>query len=395
MLNIEKLRSNQIPVRTTFRGDIPFHMVIKPVGPACNLACRYCYYPQGNEQKLKMSDALLEKFIFQYIKGQPYGCREVNFLWQGGEPLLAGIGFYKKVLNLQKKYAPEGAIISNSLQTNGTLINDTWCDFFKKNNFLIGISLDGDKKIQDAHRPDRHNKSSYDNTVNGIKLLRNHNIDFNLLMVVHDGVVAQACDLYDHVVKLGARYLQFQPLVSSEKNLNSTYNLSAKNWGRFMIDIYLHWLRKGDLGKVFVMNVENIYAQYFFHISPTCVHASHCGSNLVVDAIGRIFSCDHLMNSDNYLGILADDTELTDYVKKSICMPFGINKSNRKECQDCSVKIVCHGGCPVHCTQGGNNSLCDGYYHFFSTVLEPLKTFSRDKEGVSSWYEVIRKNKIK
>lgn len=238
MLNLNTLRQQQIPVMTEYRAQIPFHILAKPIGPACNLACRYCYYPQGETPVEKMNESTLEVFICRYIAAQPASAREINFVWQGGEPLLAGIGFYKKVIALQQRYAPDGVTISNSLQTNATLLNDAWCRLFRDNNFTIGISLEGSEDLQNHHRPGKRGEASYPAVLRGITLLQHYRVDFNVLIVVHDDMARHAAAIYDHVVSLGARYLQFQPLMDEGNALQQRYQLSADNWGRFMIDIW-------------------------------------------------------------------------------------------------------------------------------------------------------------
>nr|WP_081758436.1 anaerobic sulfatase maturase [Chania multitudinisentens] len=359
-------------------------MLIKPIGAGCNLACRYCYYPQRSQVQ-KMDEALLESFIRQYIASQPRYSREINFVWQGGEPLLAGIGFYKQALALQQKYAPPGVAISNSLQTNATLLNDAWCRLFKQHRFIIGVSLDGDRQIQDAHRPDKRGNSSYDAALRGIALLQQHQIEFNLLVVVHDGVTDRAQAMYDHFVALGVRYLQFQPLMLEGDAPAAGYGLRAANWGRFMVAIYRRWRSQGHIGQVFVMNIEHVYAQYFTHVSPNCVHAERCGGNLVMEPSGSVYACDHLIDAKHYLGRFDHVSQFAEYVATATEMEFGKTKSLRRECQSCSVKSVCQGGCPAHLGQDRYNRLCAGYYTFFSEVMAPLRSFPRNAQGAVAW----------
>ena len=256
MLNIAALRQQQIPLAAEPRSPVPFHILMKPIGPACNLACRYCYYPQDETPVNKMDDARLEQFIRRYIAAQPAGAREINFVWQGGEPLLAGLSFYKKALALQARYAPDGVTISNSLQTNGTLINDAWCRLFREHGFIIWLSLEGNEALQDYHRPDKRGRSTWSAALRGIDLLHQHQVDFNLLVVVHNEMAAHAAAIYDRLVSLGARYLQFQPLMSEGAALREGYQLSADNWGRFMVGIWRQWRKRCDRGRVFVINIE-------------------------------------------------------------------------------------------------------------------------------------------
>ncbi|EPL7608824.1 TPA: anaerobic sulfatase maturase [Klebsiella pneumoniae] len=375
MLNIAALRQQQIPLAAEPRSPVPFHILMKPIGPACNLACRYCYYPQDETPVNKMDDARLEQFIRRYIAAQPAGAREINFVWQGGEPLLAGLSFYKKALALQERYAPDGVTISNSLQTNGTLINDAWCRLFREHGFIIGLSLEGNEALQDYHRPDKRGRSTWSAALRGIDLLHQHQVDFNLLVVVHNEMAAHAAAIYDRLVSLGARYLQFQPLMSEGAALREGYQLSADNWGRFMVGIWRQWRKRCDRGRVFVINIEQAWAQYFTHTS---------GSNLVMEPDGQLYACDHLINAEHRLGRL-DEQTLAAAVDASVQLPFGQQKSLRRECQTCSVKMVCQGGCPAHLNAAGNNRLCGGYYRFFSDILAPVRPFSRDLNGLKAW----------
>ncbi|EIW9248813.1 anaerobic sulfatase maturase [Klebsiella pneumoniae] len=375
MLNIAALRQQQIPLAAEPRSPVPFHILMKPIGPACNLACRYCYYPQDETPVNKMDDARLEQFIRRYIAAQPAGAREINFVWQGGEPLLAGLSFYKKALALQARYAPDGVTISNSLQTNGTLINDAWCRLFREHGFIIGLSLEGNEALQDYHRPDKRGRSTWSAALRGIDLLHQHQVDFNLLVVVHNEMAAHAAAIYDRLVSLGARYLQFQPLMSEGAALREGYQLSADNWGRFMVGIWRQWRKRCDRGRVFVINIEQAWAQYFTHTS---------GSNLVMEPDGQLYACDHLINAEHRLGRL-DEQTLAAAVDASVQLPFGQQKSLRRECQTCSVKMVCQGGCPAHLNAAGNNRLCGGYYRFFSDILAPVRPFSRDLNGLKAW----------
>lgn len=372
MLNIAALRQQQIPLAAEPRSPVPFHILMKPIGPACNLACRYCYYPQDETPVNKMDDARLEQFIRRYIAAQPAGAREINFVWQGGEPLLAGLSFYKKALALQARYAPDGVTISNSLQTNGTLINDPWCRLFREHGFIIGLSLEGNEALQDYHRPDKRGRSTWSAALRGIDLLHQHQVDFNLLVVVHNEMAAHAAAIYDRLVSLGARYLQFQPLMSEGAALREGYQLSADNWGRFMVGIWRQWRKRCDRGRVFVINIEQAWAQYFTHTSGSCVHSARCGSNLVMEPDGQLYACDHLINAEHRLGRL-DEQTLAAAVDASVQLPFGQQKSLRRECQTCSVKMVCQGGCPAHLNAAGNNRLCGGYYRFFSDILAPVR----------------------
>ncbi|MCS5794181.1 radical SAM protein [Klebsiella pneumoniae subsp. pneumoniae] len=247
MLNIAALRQQQIPLAAEPRSPVPFHILMKPIGPACNLACRYCYYPQDETPVNKMDDARLEQFIRRYIAAQPAGARKSTLSGRGraaaGRPELL-----QKSARPAGALCPDGVTISNSLQTNGTLINDAWCRLFREHGFIIGLSLEGNEALQDYHRPDKRGRSTWSAALRGIDLLHQHQVDFNLLVVVHNEMAAHAAAIYDRLVSLGARYLQFQPLMSEGAALREGYQLSADNWGRFMVGIWRQWRKRCDRG---------------------------------------------------------------------------------------------------------------------------------------------------
>ncbi|HHE6469722.1 TPA: anaerobic sulfatase maturase [Providencia rettgeri] len=373
------------------RAAVPFHILLKPVGAGCNLKCDYCYYPEDQLARSKpMIKEMLEPFIRHYIASQPAYSKEINFVWQGGEPLLAGLDFYKKAIALQQKYAPSQVKISNSLQTNATLLTPAWCRFLKQHDFIVGVSLDGPKEIHDRYRLDKKGQQgSYDAVLKGIRLLQEFGIEFNILTVVHDAVANQAVTIYDHFTQLGVKFIQFQPLMAEGSALEHHFTLSAHNWGQFLTDIYSHWQSQNHIGQVFVMNIEQVYSQYFTHVSQTCVHSERCGTNLIMETQGEIFACDHQMNASHYLGHFSELTPFSEQVSSSISLPFGQNKSTRRECQSCTVKSVCQGGCPAHINSTGKNALCDGYFRFFDAVMAPLRKYERSMRGVQQWRQTI------
>ncbi|ELZ5938971.1 anaerobic sulfatase maturase [Providencia vermicola] len=379
--------------KKSVRSAIPFHILLKPVGSGCNLKCDYCYYPQNNEQKAApMIKDMLEPFIKNYIASQPIYTKEINFVWQGGEPLLAGLDFYKRAMSLQQKYVPQGVRIINTLQTNATLLTPAWCRFFKQHDFIIGVSLDGPEHIHNRYRHDRRgNNGSYLAVLQGIKLLQQFAIEFNILTVVHDGVAHLGKEIYLHLVELGAHYIQFQPLMLEGDAINQGFTLSANNWGQFLSSVYRQWQASAHIGKVFVMNIEQVYSQYFTHVSTSCVHSERCGTNMMMETKGEIYACDHQANKSHYLGKFNGQQGFSEFVTSAISLPFGQNKSRRKECQQCAVKMVCQGGCPAHVNLLGRNQLCEGYFAFFSLVLEPIRQYQRNAQGVQRWRNAMLK----
>ncbi len=373
------------------RSSIPFHLLVKPVGSSCNLACQYCYYPQHDNTTGKMNNDMLKKFIQLYIGAQPKTAKEINFVWQGGEPLLAGIEFYEQALKYQKFYQPAGVRISNSIQTNGTMLDEKWCLFLKKHNFFVGISTDGIEKLHDQHRIDKKSRPTYSKVLEGIKLLKNYDVEFNVLVVVHDETVPYYKEIYDFFYDNGIQYIQFQPLMFEGDALKRSYTLSAENWGNFLTNTYHYWRSNKHQGKMFIMNIEHTYAQYFTKVSATCVHAEYCGSNLALEPDGNLYACDHLIDEKHKVGKFTTQYDLIDSVKKVIELPFGNQKSQRPECKSCSVRFLCHGGCPTHIDATGKNQLCAGYKYFYSTMLEELSPYLRDVSGMKIWQQQLGK----
>ena len=373
------------------RSPVPFHLLVKPVGSSCNLACQYCYYPQKDHTSGRMTDDVLKKFIEFYIRAQPKTAKEINFVWQGGEPLLAGIEFYERAIRYQKMYQPAGVRISNSMQTNGTMLNDEWCLFLKAQNFFVGISTDGLEALHDQHRVDKKNQPTFSKVIHGIELLKRYHIEFNVLVVVHDETVPHFKEIYDFFDDHGIQFIQFQPLMFEGDALKRSYTLSAKNWGDFLVNIYHYWQANRHQGRMFIMNLEHTYAQYFTNVSGTCVHAEYCGSNMALEPDGNLYACDHMINESHCVGKFTTQYQLIDSVKKAINLPFGNIKSQRTECQTCSVKFLCNGGCPSHLDHSGKNHLCEGYYHFYSAMLDELAKFNRDGMGLRQWQAQLKR----
>lgn len=367
------------------RSEFPFHIMIKPVGRACNLQCQYCYYPQLNNATSKvMHDELIEALIKQYIYAQPTYVKEINFVWQGGEPLLAGKSFYHKVFMWQKKYARNDVVITNTFQTNGCLLDLEWIEFFKDQKVVLGISLDGNEKLHNQFRYSKKGQGSYGDVIQAVKLCQRYQLEFNILTVIHDGMVDYVDEIYAHFIKLGISVVQFQPLITDGLAIENHFQLSSYSWGKFLSRVYTIWKEHKDRGRIFFTNIEEVYFQYFHQFSSSCVHAERCGTNLACDNTGQLFACDHLMDSVHYLDKFNHNLNLVNAVYRSSQYEFGRNKSLRKECQICAVKNVCQGGCPVH-LQDNRNRLCNGYFQFFSLILADLKPYPRNQEGLIRW----------
>lgn len=375
------------------------HIVAKPIGPLCNLNCDYCFYIEkkalfGGGENFRMSDQVLSRFIANYVKSQPTPA--VEFVWQGGEPTLLGIDFFKRVIELQKPFAREKTI-TNSFQTNGTLLTDEWCDFLKQNNFLVGISLDGPKEIHDQYRRDRQGNGTFDLVMRGLTLLQKHKIEHNVLACVARDTATRPLDVYRFFRDHGVEFIQFTPIVERIPNARCSelrlrlagparldkeepqnevtpWTVIPEEYGDFLIAIYEEWVRH-DVGMIFVMNFEWALNAWISNPSPVCVHANQCGRSLVIEHNGDVYACDHCVYPEFKLGNIATG-RLPDMVAKSLKSGFGITKESAlpRWCTECDVLKACQGGCPKHRfvttyhDEPGLHYLCEGYKKFFRHI---------------------------
>ena len=393
-----------------------FLAMAKPIGPACNLNCTYCYYLEKqklyrDEGSFRMSDELLEKFIKQYIAVQQVNT--IQFVWQGGEPTLLGLDYFEKVIELQRKHAA-GKKIENSFQTNGTLLNDEWCAFFKKHNFLIGISIDGPKHIHDAYRTFKNGSPSFESVMKGILLLQKHQVDFNTLTVVHRHNAGHALEIYNFLKFIGSGFLQFIPVIERTKKITDPLSLSlvgpddsdayVTDWsvrpidfGDFLITIFKEWVKR-DVGKVYVSQFDAALANWVGEPAGICVFSKNCGDAVVIEHNGDVYSCDHYVYPEFKLGNIKERT-LFGLVQSDKQQEFGQNKSAGlpQQCLKCTYRFACHGECPKHRFlktndgEPGLNYLCSGYKKFFGYV-DPYMQFmgkelnaNRPPSNVMNW----------
>ena len=364
-----------------------FTTMIKPVGSLCNLDCDYCYYLgkadlYGGRQP-KMSDELLERYISQYIESVQVPT--VTFCWHGGEPLLAGIDFYEKAVALQNRYRGNKQI-ENSLQTNGLLINPDWCDFFRQNNFLIGLSLDGPKEIHDAYRHDRGGQPTFDRVMRGLEMMAVNGVEYNTLSTINDRCAGQGKKVYQFMRSV-SRYMQFLPVVEhtlstpsgraaivppgTEGAKAAPWSITPKAFGKFMCDVFDEWVIS-DVGERFVQLFDITLAQWYGVQPSLCAFCPTCGDGLVVEHNGDVYMCDHFVYPEYKLGNIAVE-HLSDLQRKPELFRFGIEKRNSlpSDCRKCEYLFACRGECPKHrfaATRRGEkglNALCDGYKHFF------------------------------
>jgi len=379
-----------------------FNVMAKPVGALCNLNCTYCYYLEkhglyAGEKMPRMSDAVLEKFVRDYIAAQDVP--EVLFVWQGGEPSLLGIDFFKKILELQKKYA-EGKKIDNAFQTNGTLINDEWADFLAENRFLVGLSIDGPKELHDARRVTRAGTPSFDLVFSGMQRLKHAGAEFNTLTVVGDHNVHHALEVYEFLRESGSGFIQFIPLVERQATsadapmrfasppdlatgtlgdpLVTSWSVRPKEYGDFLCKIYDVWVRR-DVGQVFVQLFDVALCAWAGVSAPLCVFSEKCGKALAIEHNGDVFSCDHFVYPKFKLGNILTHS-LASLVDAPAQKKFGEMKSSSlpRVCRKCGVRFACHGECPKHRFlrapdgEPGLNYFCDAYKKFFTHVAPTM-----------------------
>ncbi len=320
----------------------------KTVSEACNLACDYCYYSRcgGQPDKIERIDTrILEKFIKEYM-GMTTGF--ASFAWQGGEPLLAGLDFFKEVVSLQAKYAPKHTMISNALQTNATLLTDEWAKFFKQFQFLIGVSLDGPKHINDARRVTGHGLGSYDRVMTGIEHLRKHQVDFNILTVIHEHNVGKAKELMEFYEREGFTHVQFIPCMdfrSQETDKAGKYVITPEEYGKFLCEAFDVWYNNGS-PNMSVRFFDNMASVYFNSEAELCIHRQTCPKTLVLEQNGDAYPCDFYISEDYKLGNVGIDP-LSEILNSEIYSEFlEMKPALPEKCKGCQYLNLCHGGCP-------------------------------------------------
>ena len=369
-----------------------FHLMAKPGGSRCNLVCQYCFYLRKRElypeSTFRMSDEVLNEYIRQTIEA--HRIPEVTFAWQGGEPTILGIDFFKKALDLQKKYCRPGMVIHNTIQTNGVLLDDEWCTFFKKNRFLVGISIDGPRELHDACRTDAAGKGSFDRVMQGLSLVKKHKVEFNVLCTVNAVNGDHPVEVYRFFRdEAKAQFIQFIPVVERDRESGTLTPLSVtpEQYGKFLIGVFDEWV-KHDVGTTYVQHFDTALANWFGEPHGICVFSPTCGSALVIEHTGDIYSCDHFVDKEHLLGNILN-TPLTGMVNSEKQRQFGRNKKEKlpEYCKKCPVLFACRGECIKNrfavTPEGepGLNYLCEGYRMFFNHIDQPMKFMSKELQA--------------
>ena len=312
-----------------------------------------------------MADDVLANYIQQYIESTT--ADDVRFTWHGGEPTLAGLSFYQKVVRWQKMFA-DGKTIHNELQTNGLLLNDAWCEFLAQHNWLVGLSIDGDQTAHNAHRVFETGRATYAQVYESLRRLQSAKVPVNALMAVHRGNVHDPVQHYTHLLDLGFRHFQFSPLTQTDRSPEiQPWHISAKEYGNFLVHIFEHWQRH-DVGRVSIQDFDSAYATLNGLPATLCSHSATCGNTFVVLKQGEVYSCDHYVSSDYFLGNITRSS-LRDMQLSKQNVTFGLEKTLNlpDACQQCSFVSQCQGGCQRHrLAIDGRNILCAGYKVFFA-----------------------------
>ena len=378
-----------------------FSVMIKPAGPMCNLACRYCFYTEKKSLyprsgSYRMSEEVLEAFVRQYLNSQEVP--EVQFCWQGGEPTLAGIEFFRRTVALQKRYS-DGKKVTNAFQTNGILLNDEWCRFFTERDFLVGLSIDGPREVHDRYRCDRQGRGTFDAVMRAVATLKRHGIRFNTLTVVNDVNVRQPLAVYRFLKEIGDGFMQFIPLVERRPNEEARalglnlglpplpgqeyqdmdimpWSVHPARLGEFYVQIFDEWVRH-DVGRYFVQLFDEALGSWLGVGTALCQFAPTCGRTVALEHHGDLYACDHYVYPEYMLGNILTEP-LPQLLASERQRRFGRHKLDLlpNECLSCAVRFACNGDCPKHRFartadgQPGLSYLCPAYKRIF-THMDP------------------------
>ncbi|AGF97299.1 MULTISPECIES: anaerobic sulfatase maturase [Methanosarcina] len=378
----------------TIQNRLPhrIHVLAKPAGAICNLACTYCFFLEKEllypGSRFRMSDEILENYIRQLIAA--HNSPQVTVAWQGGEPTLMGIDFYRRAVELQEKYRKPGMTFENTMQTNGTLLDDEWCRFFKENNFLIGISIDGPRELHDAYRVDKKGGGSFDRVMKGLRLLQKHGVEYNVLTTVNRVNADYPLEVYRFLRdEAGTDWIQFIPVIERINDEGRTLyqqgdrvsdrSVQPEQFGGFLSRIFDEWVRN-DVGRVFVQTFEASARRWLGLPSGMCVFEETCGTGLALEHNGDLYSCDHFVEPEYLLGNIMEN-ELGVLAASEKQYRFGQDKRDTlpQVCRECEVFFACRGECPKNrflttpSREYGLNYLCKGWKAFFQHVDYPMQ----------------------
>jgi uncharacterized protein len=392
-------------------APVAFHVMAKPTGAVCNLDCEYCFFLSKEMlypgSRFRMAAELQETYIRQLMAAHARA-PEVIVAWQGGEPTMMGLDFFRRSIEIERACARPGQRVLNTIQTNGTLLDDEWGVFLRENDFLVGISIDGPRGLHDAYRVDKGGKPTYDRVIRGLDVLKRHGVDWNVLTTIHAANGDHGRAVYTFLRDdLGATFIQFiaivergteqtlpaadegwghgvkgRPLYLQEGNLVTRRSVGPVQYGRFMIDVFEDWVRR-DVGTVYVQMFDTALANFHGEPGGMCVHAETCGQQLALEHTGDLYSCDHYVEPGYLLGNISERT-LLELLVLPQQQEFGRAKRDTltRYCLDCDLRFACNGGCPkdrfatTPDGEPGLHYLCPGYKDFFGHISEPMRAMS-------------------
>jgi uncharacterized protein len=389
-------------------ADAPraFHVLAKPTGAVCNLDCSYCFFLSKEMlypgSRFRMADDMLEQYVRQLVEAHA-GVPEVQVAWQGGEPTMMGVEFFRRSVELANQYLQPGQRAAYTIQTNGTLLDEEWAAFFKEHDFLVGISIDGPRELHDAYRVNKGGKGSFDQVIRGLEHLKAGGVEWNALTTVHAANAGHGREVYRFLRdECGARFVQFIPIIERVAEADADgevpwsswrdrplyvqqgdrvtgRSVTAEQYGRFLIEVFEEWVRR-DVGEIYVQMFDVALANWAGEPPGLCVHSETCGLALALEHTGDLYSCDHFVEPAYKLGNIKQ-TRMLDLVASQQQTQFGLDKRDTlpQYCLDCDVRFACHGGCPkdrfVSTPDGepGLNYLCAGFKAFFHHVDQPMR----------------------
>jgi uncharacterized protein len=371
-----------------------FHLLAKPTGSACNLGCKYCFFLSKKRlypgSSFRMSDEILEAYIRQYIEAQKVS--QAIIAWQGGEPTLMGLDFFRRSIRYVQKYRRPGMTVQYTIQTNGTLLDDEWCKLFRQNNFLVGLSLDGPRAMHDAFRVDKSGKPTFDKIMRAVRLLQKHKVDYNILTTVHAANADNPVEVYRFIRDdVGANFIQFIPIVERDNETGfqegskvTDRSVEPTQFGRFLISIFDEWVKR-DVGKVFIQLFDVALAAWSGVPAGICAFSPTCGTALAMEHNGDLYSCDHFVEPKYYLGNIKEK-HMAQLAASKKQRKFGQAKLDTLPdyCRKCEVLFACHGECPknrfIETPEGeqGLNYLCEGYKPFFKHIDGPMRFMAHE-----------------
>jgi uncharacterized protein len=397
-------------VSTMRDAPAAFHLLAKPTGAVCNLDCSYCFFLSKEMlypgSRFRMADEMLESYVRQLIEAHA-GVPEVMVAWQGGEPTMMGVEFFRRSVELADRYLQPGQRAVYTIQTNGTLLDEEWARFFKENEFLVGISIDGTRELHDTYRVNKGGRGSFDQVIAGLQHVKDAGVEWNALTTVHAANGDHGREVYRFLRdELGATFVQFIPIIERVAEADADgevpwsswrdrplyvqqgdrvtgRSITAAQYGRFLIDVFEEWVRR-DVGEVYVQMFDVALANWVGEPPGLCVHSETCGAALALEHTGDLYSCDHFVEPAYKLGNI-NETPMLELVASQRQKQFGLDKRDTlpQFCLECDVRFACHGGCPkdrfIQTPDGepGLNYLCAGFKDFFHHVDQPMRIMGR------------------